>query len=313
MKTRRYCVAGLLIFLIYLIGSSGCTFVPTATTITPSPAPISPTLPPSETPSLVESPTPTLLQEPLSPSTHPIVIYPPYESRSGYLLGGTLDGNWLDSTAIASDLIGGEAYSLYSDTAFLGTSTGSAPVAGAPYCPWIKDVTLDPQPRQVSVVALAGDWNPLPRIPQEISTENWIYLQAVKDLLEANDIGDSKVQLTRVLKIDLEGDGVDEILVAASYFYEETGHNITPGDYSIVVLRKVMGNEVVTLPMPADFYYRAQQYAMPEKYTIMGVMDLNGDDRMEILVGVTGWEKVGTLVYDVVDFKVQNVLSMQCP
>lgn len=315
MKSGRWSVAETMLILFCLIGISGCANVPTVAPAlsSPVPGPITPAPDILETPQLIAIATVTPAQEEPSISIHPIAVYPPYNSPSGYLLGGIQDGNWVDAATIAASLKGGESYSFYSDTAFLGKSIGTVPRAGAPSCPDMLDITLDPIPQAIPAVAIGGEWNALPRVPQDISTENWIYLQAVNDLLTDNGIVDPKVQLTRVLKTDLEGDGADEIIIAASYFYEETGHNITAGDYSIVVLRKVKGNEVVTLAMPADFYYRSQQYAFPEKYTLTAVLDLNGDGRMEIIVGITGWEKAGTLVYEVVDFEVRNVLAMQCP
>jgi hypothetical protein len=315
MKSRRWFVAETMVILFCLTGSSGCASAPGMATITPSPTPvpITPALIISETLQLIATSTTTPVQEASSISIHPIAVYPPYDSPSGYLLGGIQDGNWVDAATTAASLKGGESYSLYSDAAFLGKSIGTVPRMGAPSCPDMQDITLDPIPQVNPAIAIGGEWNALPRVLQDISTENWIYLQAVNDLLTDNGIVDPKVQLTRVLKTDLEGDGVDEILIAASYFYEETGHNVTAGDYSIVVLRKVMGNEVVTLPMPADFYFRSQQFTFPEKYTLTAVLDLNGDGRMEIIVGITGWEKAGSLVYEVVDFEIRNVLAIQCP
>ncbi len=315
MKSKQRSVAETMLILFYLIGLSGCaTASPVAPILSsPVPGPVTPAPGISDPPQPVATSTVTPIQVAPSISIHPIAVYPPYDSPSGYLLGGIQNGNWVDAATTAASLKGGESYSFYSDISFLGKSIGTIPGAGAHSCPDMKGITLDPLPQVIPAIAIGGEWNALPRVPQDISTENWIYLQAVNDLLTDNGIVDPKVQLTRVLKTDLEGDGVDEIIMAASYFYEETGHNITAGDYSIVVLRKVMGNEVVTLAMPADFYYRSQQFAFPEKYTLTAVLDLNGDERMEIVVGITGWEKAGSLVYEVVDFEVRNVLSVQCP
>jgi hypothetical protein len=315
MKSRRWSIAEAMVILFCLIGSSACATAPTVapTLLPPVSGPTTPAPDISETPLPIATSTATPVQEEPSVSIHPIAVYPPYESPSGYLLGGIQDGNWVDAATTAALLKGGESYSFYSDISFLGKSIGTIPGAGAHSCPDMRGITLDPIPQVIPAIAIGGEWNALPRVPQDISTENWIYLQAVNDLLTDNGIVDPKVQLTRVLKTDLEGDGVDEIIMAASYFYEETGHNITEGDYSIVVLRKVMGNEVVTLAMPVDFYYRSQQFAYPEKYTLTAVLDLNGDGQMEIIVGITGWEKTGSLVYEVVGFEVRNVLAMQCP
>jgi len=244
---------------------------------------------------------------------HPIVVYPPYDSPAGYLLGGTQNGMWLDSGATAALLKGGEQYGIYSDKTFLYTTAGSAPVQNPPFCPAMQSITLAPKPSTASVIAIGGNWNALPRIPQEISTDNQSYRQVIGDLLQANGLVQSDILLSRVLKVDLEGDGTDEVLISASHFSDESGHDVSSGDYSLIVLRKVAGNTAITIPMVTYYYLESQQLAYPNKYTLSAVMDLNGDGRMEILVGITGWEKVGTLGYEVDQSAVRNILDVRCP
>ena len=243
----------------------------------------------------------------------PIVVYPPYDSPTGYLLGGSQNGMWLDSGATAVLLEGGEQYGIYTDKAFLYTVTGSAPAQNPPYCPAMQAIALDPKPSPASVVAIGGSWNALPRIPQELSTENDSYRQVIGDMLRANGLVQSDILLTRVLKVDLEGDGTDEVLISASRFSDESGHDVSSGDYSLIVLRKVAGNTAITIPMVTYYYLESQLLAYPNKYTLSAVMDLNGDGRMEILVGITGWEKVGTLGYEVDQSAVRNILDVRCP
>jgi hypothetical protein len=245
-------------------------------------------------------------------TVHPIVVYPPYDSASGYLLGGSQDGKWLDPAATAKLLKGGESYSLYSDTVIAGAYTGNLPSAGSPTCTRMQSVTLKPKPTVAGVFAIGGTWKALPRIPQEIPTSNDSYRQAIGKLLQENGIPASEIMLTRILKIDLEGDGVDEVIISANRFAEKTGHDVTAGDYSLVVLRKVSGNTVLTLPLVATYYLKAQKLAYPNQYTLATVLDLNGDGKMEIGVEITGWEKVGTLGYEVEGNAVKNILSMRC-
>lgn len=270
--------------------------------------------PPTPTPNtyiLPSSATPT--PQPPPGLIHPIVVYPPYDSPTGYLLGGTQNGIWLDSNATAGLLRGGEQYGLYTDRGFLYTGTGGRPAQNPPFCPAMQEIALDPKPSGTSVIAIGGSWNPLPRIPQELSTENNSYRQVIGEMLQANGLIQSDIILNKVLKVDMEGDGTDEVLISASRFIDVTGHDVSVGDYSMVILRRVVGNAAISIPIVTDYYLQSQQASYPNKYTLSAVMDLNGDGRMEILVGITGWEKVGTLGYEVDQSAVRNVLGVQCP
>jgi hypothetical protein len=273
---------------------------------------------PAATAVLTATPLPVKITppSPTSPVTlnpvHPIVVYPPYDSASGYLLGGSQNGKWLDPAATAKSLKGGENYLLYTDKVIAGAYTGGVPAGGEPSCSRMQSVTLKPKPTVLGVFAIGGTWNALPRIPQELPVSTDTYRQAIARLLQDNGIAAPEIVLTRILKIDLEGDGVDEVIISANRFAEKTGHDVSVGDYSLVVLRKVSGNTVLTLPLVANYYLKAQKLAYPNQYTLATILDLNGDGKMEIGVGITGWEKVGALGYEVEGNAVKNVLRMSC-
>lgn len=288
------------------------TLAPTVVIPTTARATLAPTTISTATPPLPTRVTPPPATSPVMPGVHPIVVYPPYDSASGYLLGGSQNGKWLDPASTAKLLKGGESYNLYTDKVITGAYTGNAPVAGEPTCSRMQRVTLKPKPTVLGVFAIGGTWKALPRVPQEIPVSNDTYRQAIGKLLQDNGISNPEIVLTRILKIDLEGDGSDEVIISANRFAEKTGHDVTAGDYSLVVLRKVSGNTVLTLPLVANYYLKAQKLAYPNQYTLATVLDLNGDGKMEIGVGITGWEKVGTLGYEVEGNAVKNVLSMRC-
>ena len=242
---------------------------------------------------------------------YPILIYPPYDSRSGFLLGGTRQGQWLDPTATAAYLTGDEGYAIYIDNTLLGAAVGSLPGPN-PTCPAMQEVSLHSDDPFKSIVGLSTDWNALPRIPEEISTDNDIYRQVIAELLIANGIPQPDVRLNRVLKVDLEGDGVYETIISASRFNDGSGHDVEWGDYSVVLLRKVSGNTVLTIPLAADYYSQAATSSYPDKYLLSAVLDLNGDGKMEIVVSITGWEKTGALAYEIDGTTIKEVLKVRC-
>jgi hypothetical protein len=255
------------------------------------------------------SPTPEALTE----QVHPILIFPPYESPTGYLLGGSWQGQWLDSTATAGLLRGDESYALYENNVLLGFSDGSLPRQNPPFCPEIQEVSLHSDGPLHSIIALDTGWTAVPRRPEEISTSNEIYRQAMLEFLESNGLHQPDVRIDRIVRADLEGDGSDEIILSASHFDDMSGHDVAAGDYSAVLLRKVNGDSVVTYPLIFDHYLQASPSSFPQQYLLAGILDLDGDGKMEIVVNIAGWEKMGAIAYEVQDTTIKEILRAQCP
>jgi hypothetical protein len=103
-------------------------------------------------------------------------------------------------------------------------------------------ISLSPKPKD-GVIGLAAHWNALPRQPLVVDATQPVYVEAVREFLKARGIKDPKVRITCILRIDLEGDGEDEVLISATNYF--TNANEVPiqapsrGSYSIVILRRV--------------------------------------------------------------------------
>ena len=266
-------------------------------------------------PTLITATSTQPANSPVPPTTNvfPVVIYPPYDSPNGYLLGGTQNGFWIDSIETARLLRGDEQYWLYTDREEVGRSFGSVPIQNSPICPNWYEISLAPLPASPSTIAIGGDWNALPRIPLEMSTDSDVYHQALGELLQANGITSGDIQITRLLRIDLEGDGKDEVVMSAAHFVGETGHQVEVGDYSVIAVRAITSKGVETLSLVADYYLADNELAFPNRYELVGILDLNGDGQMEVIVQITGWEKLGTLGYLVSEGTVTNLFDVRCP
>lgn len=146
-------------------------------------------------------------------------------------------------------------------------------------------------------VAMAGNWNPLPHSVQILSNDNATYQQAISDLLAGQGVDDPSPTLHQVIRTDLEGDGIDEVIIAAGH--DGDFGTVDSGDYSILVLRKLIEGEVQTAILG---FFEADE---PGPYMIIhrvaAVADLNGDGRMEIAVNDWYYEGGGTTIFDYVD------------
>lgn len=268
----------------------------------------------------------------LGPSTHfgtsmaatvyPTVAFNDFGSDSkptGYLLGGSAGGQWLKPEAAAALIPGGENYRLYTLTGEVGRSVGSKPAKGEEGpCSDTLYVTLSPFPAgRGSLVALAGPWNAMPRAVKITSTEQQVYKEAAAEILKSQGITNPKVNLTQVIRVDLDGDGMEEVLVsAANYEKFQPGGGLTPdvraGDYSLVFLRKVVQGKVVTSLITGEYYPQAKKFHAPSEHQVIGVLDLNGDGILEIVLSGRYYEGEWVDAYRVDGAKIIKLFSMGC-
>ncbi|MBQ4567069.1 MAG: hypothetical protein IJA79_02965 [Desulfovibrio sp.] len=172
------------------------------------------------------------------------------------------------------------------------------------------------------------DWNIQPRSPVLLQTGNTTYQGIIKNYLAAKGLRTDRIQLVQLCKIDLEGDGVDEVLIyAQNLLKHDTGwaadkafdvdstfpSRAFKGAYSVLLLRKVAGGKVVQLPLHE--YIHAQTAAsgtanpLPVLAKLYQFADLNGDGTLEIITGTASHTNRTHHVFEVKGHKVREVLS----
>src|SRR4029077_16569535 len=92
-------------------------------------------------------------------------------------------------------------------------------------CPDTLTVSLSSKPKD-GVIGLAAAWNALPRKPLIADATQSVYMEAVRDFLKAHGVADPKVQITRVLRVDLEGNGEEEVLISATNYFTNDKSNV---------------------------------------------------------------------------------------
>jgi hypothetical protein len=245
---------------------------------------------------------------------HPIV-----EVQSGYLFGAASDGKWLKAEESARSVKADTTYQIYSLTAKLGEATGSAPKSVDEPCPNTMEVTLSEKPED-GVIALAAPWNALPRKPRMADTTQQVYVDAVRDFLKTKGIEQPKVKIESIVRADLDGDGEEEVLISATNYFSKEDRvpmRSPAGSYSMVLLRRVVAGKVETQLVQGEFYPKAYvssdgSFNAPNAYSVIAVLDLDDDGKMEVVIASNYYEGAETTIYRCDPKKIEALLSVAC-
>lgn len=285
---------------------------PSATTERdPSPAPGPPiSAPPPSAP--VTRITPDPAPPPATPGTAVAV------SR-GEVLGWWDGQGWVqadpDRTA---PVAGGEQYQIVHLGDTVTNATGSGLRTGCDVAsdrPSAVDVGLPPpsSDRDSSPVAVTGVPDPRPRPVTVVDPSGPTY-RAAAEVLAWLGIDDPQPAVRQVVRGDLAGDGTIEVFVVVERLTDPEGLIAGPGDYSVVFMRRMVGGELRTFVVAQSIAdSRAGGARFVQVHDVDALADLNGDGRMEVVVGYRHHEGAGTLVYEVaLDGGLVQVLDRGC-
>ena len=248
---------------------------------------------------------------------HPIV-----EVQSLYLFGATKDGKWVKADEAAKTLSDETTYQIYGLTESLGEAKGGKAKGGDGPCEGTFFVGLSDKPEK-GAIALAAPWNALPRKPRPLDTTQAVYIDAVRDFLKTKEITEPKAKIDSIFRVDLDGDGEDEVLISATNYF--SNDNSVPmrspaASYSMVLLRRVVAGKVETQLIVGEFYPKAYPKAAQEEgrfdasnaYKVIATLDLDGDGKMEIVVGSNYYEGEAITIYRCDPKKIEALLSVAC-
>ncbi|MBQ8743635.1 MAG: hypothetical protein IJZ18_00420 [Mailhella sp.] len=174
-------------------------------------------------------------------------------------------------------------------------------------------------------------WDVQPRKATVMKTGNATYQGIVKRFLAAQGLNVETPKLAQLFKIDLEGDGVDEVLICAQNIagrneasFEPDLPLITeagvpqaaqPGAYSLLLLRKIVAGKVLELPLhafvsPLGSAPVDDDWTPPVIAKLCQFADLNGDGVLEIIAATAHYEGHAYHAFEVKGGEVREVLTM---
>jgi len=212
-------------------------------------------------------------------------IVPIVELKFRGLMGGVQNGKWIAPAKVAPKL-GAETEFLL--VGWNGVEEGGVSLAkkGEPedVCENFTRFEFELQQDHGVAIGTSANWNPAPRIPKAIALNNAAYRTVVTKFLKRKGIAQPVVRIKQAYRIDLEGDGIEEVLLAATYYKKGLSSSAAVGDYSFVMLRKAVGKVVTDHLLTGDFILKKIDFGAPTENYISAIADLNGDGKMEIVL-----------------------------
>jgi hypothetical protein len=134
-------------------------------------------------------------------------------------------------------------------------------------------------------LAISAPWELTPH-PVEEETAGDEYSEFARPLLAAHGLQVANPHITQVIRFDLEGDGVDEVVAVAEEITGDEGIYAEDGNYSLVFMRKVVDGAVQTSVLSESIVTDLAEGETPFilSQAVAAIADLSGDGKMEIVL-----------------------------
>lgn len=268
----------------------------------------------------------------------------------GFLLGGFIGGQWVAAAALQDEerwrpwrLQGGEACRIHHFGGAQDEVCTIAPAEQQPHAAGGAPAMPVQTPARTlgagdALLAITGATAPVqPRAAQLLPTGNATYKKLVARYLAEHGLRGARPDITQLVSVDLDGDGADEMLIAAQNIVDASAgvqaeiFSFAPdaplvrlrdarsaaavpasaraGLYSVVLLRRQgAGGKVHTLPLASHIAARGNP-AQPRVHRIAAIADLNGDGVMEIITAEARHGALRYRVHEIEGLEARRVLE----
>jgi hypothetical protein len=240
--------------------------------------------------------------------------FPIVDAQYGYLIGAAANGKWIESDAAKKSVKAGTKLQVYGVTGSMSTASVVKLDTQNEPCEDRPTVKLNPK-KPKGAIAFAAKWNPLPRKPQAVDVKDKKYVDIVREFLGERGLKDPVVQITQAVKLDIDGDGEDEVVISATHYKQgdEIPDETTPNDYSFVMVAHFSQGKTEKQLVDGEFYPEPKPEAgPPNKFEIAALADFNGDGKIDVVVRSRYYEGDEIIVYERTASGFKKALSVGC-
>jgi hypothetical protein len=233
--------------------------------------------------------------------------------NAGYLIGSASNGKYLDGVHTASYLKGGETYKLYNLNTSVGSAKGSKPEIMDGPCSNTIEIHIDYSPPDDNkIIGIAGNWDAFPKTFKIDTAAPQTYIDITRALIKESGVNPSNFELTQLIVTDLENDGIEEVLINASFYSSQPGFSGEPDNFAVIFLRKIINGKVETFLLNSFFITENIESAITYQYNIAAVLDIDGDGNYEIITTDEFYEGYGISVFGFKKNNIELLLSTGC-
>jgi hypothetical protein len=223
-----------------------------------------------------------------------VVALGPWDNSAPEVVGALSDKKWLNSQTSAK-LIASDTFKFFSHAGSTGSFKAGKPESLGVPCEETFSVPLTPKHKSKAFeIGVTAAWNPRPRAVTVLPNNSLPYVKVASEFLAIKGLKNTLVKLTSVIKTDFDNDKNDEVFIVGRHYQEMSGSDYFPpaggkkGDYSFVLMRKIMAGKVQTISLGDDIILKdadveADNRHLAELYDIAGLLDLNGDGKLEMV------------------------------
>ncbi len=250
-------------------------------------------------------------------TTAPSETHALIEMSEHCLIGGVQNQKWISADRFLKSLKSSGGFEFYSLQGGAGEIALKRNAESECHESWTGKTPSDVKG---GIAIQSPSWNVMPRLPRAIDPMDKTYADIVSDVLKGEGIKKPNVKITQAYRVDLDGDGKEEVVIVANRYakgFRElsgVGNETSVGDYTLVLVRKIVGEKLQNIVLAKAVWLTGYGYdgPLPRANHLSAIADLNGDGVMELVFYSAYHEGSGSVVIQLNGSKATTVLECSC-